>query len=157
MFCLFTSSLLLTHHYPQKCDGVHPQCGPCRRNPKGDLCEWDSGLGKSKMATLIEEVATLRARIIELENPGLASASVTLYDPYGRFKDKTRSPLIPEPPRLGLNSPISTTSTHPSGRHSYDFAALQAITLYRLECLSLPSIDILNSYLEQRGMSGFPW
>lgn len=61
---------------------------------------------------LTEEVATLRARIVELENPGLTTPSVTLYDPYGGYKEQSRSPTIPqEPPHIGPHSPFSPTST----------------------------------------------
>lgn len=82
------------------------------------------------MAMLTEEIATLRARIVELENPGFTSPSITLYDPYGRFKAKSHSPPVPEPPRPGPFSPASTTSTHPSGRHRYNFTALESMTSY---------------------------
>ncbi|KXN92393.1 Tyrosine-protein kinase TXK [Leucoagaricus sp. SymC.cos] len=101
------------------------------RNPKADPCEWDNGQGKSKVAMLTEELVTLRARVIELENPGLTTPSVTLHDPYGGYKEKSHSPPLPEPPHRGPSSPFSptsTTSSLPSGRHWNNFVALEAMT-----------------------------
>lgn len=99
------------------------------RNPKADICEWDNGQGKSKVAILTDTIETLKARIIELENPGLTTPSVTLHDPYGDYKE--HSPPVPDPPHLGPHSPFSPTSTIsslPSGRHWNNFGTLGAMT-----------------------------
>ncbi len=130
---LSPSLSILTRQISQKCDGVHPTCGPCMRNPKADICEWDNGQGKSKVAILTETIETLKARIVELENPGQTTPSVTLHDPYGVYKEKrySHSPPVPELPHLGPHSPFSPTSTIsslPSGRHWNNFATLEAMT-----------------------------
>lgn len=103
------------------------------RNPKSDPCEWDNGQGKSKVALLTETIESLKARIIELENPGLTTPSVTLHDPYVVYKEKrlSHSPPLPEPSHMGPHSPFSptsTTSSLPSGRHWNNLAALEAMT-----------------------------
>lgn len=103
------------------------------RNPKADICEWDNGQGKSKVAILTDTIENLKARIIELENPGLTTPSVTLHDPYGGYKEKrySHSPPILEPSHLGPHSPFSPTSTIsslPSGRHWNKFGTLGAMT-----------------------------
>lgn len=75
----------------QRCDGVRPICGSCRRKPKADACDWDNSQSKSKVATLEETIETLKARIFELEHPELVTPSVTLHYPYRRDEEESFS------------------------------------------------------------------
>ncbi|KAK2459256.1 hypothetical protein APHAL10511_008733 [Amanita phalloides] len=101
-----------------KCDGVKPTCGPCRRHPKEDDCEYSDGPTRSRTQILEETVSRLEARLYELEHPNETTPSVTLHDPYGRVHE--REPRTYSPPLLtfsdsgsGLSpfSPLSTAST----------------------------------------------
>jgi hypothetical protein len=113
----------------QRCDGVRPVCGSCRRKPKADRCEWDNSQSKSRVAMLIETIKTLEARIFELEHPELITPSVTLHHPYckgeeGSFQHYTpslgASQRCPNPsyPMVDLSSDsywdTATASTHTS-------------------------------------------
>ncbi|KAF7322216.1 Zn(2)-C6 fungal-type domain-containing protein [Mycena kentingensis (nom. inval.)] len=106
-----------------KCDGVKPVCGPCRKQPKDDECEYD-GPGRSRTKALEDTVHRLEARLHELENPDASSPSVTLFDPY-------TSCMPPPPPgRLSIpshfqhqhrsmpSSPFGTMLLTPSSQHS---------------------------------------
>lgn len=102
-----------------KCDGVKPICGPCRRHPKDDECEYSDGPGRSRTKVLEDTVTRLEARLQELENPEATTPSVTLHDPYNHFRDPQRpskSPplFIPETIPFGPLSPFSPTSTSSS-------------------------------------------
>ncbi|KIL56900.1 hypothetical protein M378DRAFT_435252 [Amanita muscaria Koide BX008] len=120
----------------QKCDGAKPTCGPCRKHPKEDDCEYSDGPTRSRTQILEETVSRLEARLYELEHPNETTPSVTLHDPYGRLHEADLQAY--SPPLLSFSdsgsgmspfSPISTTSTsslpsdhaggnvHMSGRH----------------------------------------
>ncbi|KAJ7194842.1 hypothetical protein GGX14DRAFT_545978 [Mycena pura] len=73
-----------------KCDGVKPICGPCRKHPKDDECEYSDGPARSRTKALEDTVQRLEARLHELEHPEDSTPSVTLFDPY--------SPYPPPPP-----------------------------------------------------------
>jgi hypothetical protein len=122
----------------QKCDGVKPTCGPCRRHPKDDECEYNDGPGRSRTRVLEDTVSRLEARLHELEHPNETTPPVTLHDPYSPYHETQAMPkpaptlLIPEvhPPSSALSpfSPTSTTSSLPSGRKWTNFAALDTMT-----------------------------
>ncbi|TFK39826.1 hypothetical protein BDQ12DRAFT_603499 [Crucibulum laeve] len=130
IFCCMTRFLKI------KCDGVKPICGPCRRHPKDDECEYSDGPGRSRTKVLEDTVSRLEARLHELEHPETSTPSVTLHDPYGQYHETQRlskSPPLFIPDSLPLNplspfSPTSTSSSLPSGRHWRNFAALEAMT-----------------------------
>ncbi|CAK5266615.1 unnamed protein product [Mycena citricolor] len=65
-----------------KCDGVKPICGPCRKHPKDDECEYTDGPVRSRTKALEDTVQRLEARLHELEHPDESTPSVTLFDPY---------------------------------------------------------------------------
>ncbi|EAU90494.2 hypothetical protein CC1G_00878 [Coprinopsis cinerea okayama7 len=121
-----------------KCDGVKPVCGPCRRHPKEDECEYSDGPGRSRTKALEDQVSRLEARLQELENPDASTPSVKLHDPYAHYNETQRisksPPLyIPAEPTMTLAplspfSPTSTSSSLPSGRHWNTFSALHANT-----------------------------
>lgn len=123
--------------YLQKCDGAKPVCGPCRRHPKEDECEYADGPGRSRTKALEEQVLRLEARLQELENPEATTPSVKLHDPYHQFNETqrlSRSPPIfitpdsaPFAP-LSPFSPTSTSSSLPSGRLWQTFSALNPQT-----------------------------
>ncbi|KAF8633206.1 hypothetical protein AX15_001474 [Amanita polypyramis BW_CC] len=107
-----------------KCDGAKPVCGPCRRHPKEDECEYSDGPTRSRTQILEETVSRLEARLYELEHPNETTPSVMLHDPYSRAHE--RESRTYSPPLLtfsdsgsGLSpfSPLSTTSNSslPSG------------------------------------------
>ncbi|KAJ7072956.1 hypothetical protein C8F01DRAFT_955703, partial [Mycena amicta] len=79
-----------------KCDGVKPICGPCRKHPKDDDCEYSDGPARSRTKALEDTVSRLEARLHELEHPEETTPSVTLYDPYTAF------PPPPPPGRLTI-------------------------------------------------------
>ncbi|KAF7289180.1 hypothetical protein MIND_01379100 [Mycena indigotica] len=83
-----------------KCDGVKPVCGPCRKHPKDDECEYNDGPTRSRTKALEDMVQRLEARLHELEHPEETTPSVTLYDPY--------SSLPPPPPPGRLTIPQLT-------------------------------------------------
>ncbi|KAF9006114.1 hypothetical protein BDQ17DRAFT_1540719 [Cyathus striatus] len=119
-----------------KCDGVKPVCGPCRKHPKDDDCEYADGPSRSRTKILEDTVSRLEARLHELEHPESSTPSVTLHDPYGHYHEVQRlsksPPLyIPDANQFAPLSPFSPTSTSsslPSGRHWHNFAALEAMT-----------------------------
>ncbi|KAJ7447125.1 kinase-like domain-containing protein [Mycena galericulata] len=78
-----------------KCDGMKPICGPCRKHPKDDECEYSDGPARSRTKALEETVERLEARLHELEHPEGFTPSVTLYDPYA---------LPQSPPQLTISS-----------------------------------------------------
>lgn len=107
-----------------KCDGAKPVCGPCRRHPKEDECEYSDGPGRSRTKALEEQVLRLESRLQELENPEASTPSVKLHDPYAQYHELerlSRSPPIIIPPEpapyapLSPFSPTSTSSSLPSG------------------------------------------
>ncbi|KAF8069008.1 hypothetical protein FPV67DRAFT_1652372 [Lyophyllum atratum] len=119
-----------------KCDGVKPICGPCRKHPKDDDCEYSDGPGRSRTKVLEDTVSRLEARLHELENPDETTPSVTLHDPYSPYHDNQLSKLppsllIPETQPYSPLSPFSPTSTSsslPSGRPWRSFAAIETKT-----------------------------
>ncbi|TFK29693.1 hypothetical protein FA15DRAFT_631604 [Coprinopsis marcescibilis] len=121
-----------------KCDGTKPVCGPCRRHPKDDECEYADGPGRSRTKALEDQVSRLEARLQELENPDASTPSVKLHDPYAQYNETQRMskspPLyVPAEPTVFVGplspfSPTSTSSSLPSGRHWNTFSALEANT-----------------------------
>ncbi|KAF8344517.1 hypothetical protein F5887DRAFT_970299 [Amanita rubescens] len=80
-----------------KCDGVKPTCGPCRRHPKEDDCEYSDGPTRSRTQILEETVTRLETRLYELEHPNETTPAVTLHDPYTRLHEgepRTYSPPL---------------------------------------------------------------
>ncbi|RXW23877.1 hypothetical protein EST38_g1966 [Candolleomyces aberdarensis] len=119
-----------------KCDGVKPVCGPCRRHPKEDECEYADGPGRSRTKALEEQVSRLEARLQELENPDSTTPSVKLHDPYAQYHETQRmskSPplFIPPDPApfapLSPFSPTSTSSSLPSGSSGSSSSPLRNI------------------------------
>ncbi|KAJ7252370.1 hypothetical protein B0H12DRAFT_1117985 [Mycena haematopus] len=89
-----------------KCDGIKPICGPCRKHPKDDECEYSDGPARSRTKALEDTVQRLEARLHELEHPEDSTPSVTLYDPYPKFlPELTISPSFPGPSRSLPNTP----------------------------------------------------
>ncbi|KAJ7814481.1 hypothetical protein B0H13DRAFT_1924806 [Mycena leptocephala] len=80
-----------------KCDGTKPICGPCRKRPKDDECEYSEGPTRSRTKALEETVRRLEARLHELEHPEDATPSVTRYDPLAPWfpPQRTISPSYP--------------------------------------------------------------
>ncbi|KAG6856126.1 hypothetical protein H0H87_007281, partial [Tephrocybe sp. NHM501043] len=119
-----------------KCDGVKPVCGPCRKHPKDDDCEYADGPGRSRTKVLEDTVSRLEARLHELEHPDETTPSVTLHDPYSTYRES----LAKLPPSLSIPearpsfdplspfSPTSTSSSLPSHRPWRTFGALEATT-----------------------------
>jgi hypothetical protein len=116
---------------------VKPVCGPCRRHPKDDDCEYSDGPGRSRTKVLEDTVSRLEARLHELEHPDETTPSVTLHDPYSSYHEtqrRSKSParlVIPDAHlshSLSPFSPTSTTSSLPSGRQWKGFGALDSIT-----------------------------
>ncbi|KAJ7180814.1 hypothetical protein C8R46DRAFT_886456, partial [Mycena filopes] len=98
-----------------KCDGSKPVCGPCRKHPKDDECEYSHGPARSRTEALEETVLRLEARLHELEHREDSTPSVTLYDPYAplnlnQSQSSTRS-LSNTPGSPG--SPLSPFSPPP--------------------------------------------
>lgn len=73
------------HKSLQRCDGKKPICGPCRRKPEGDECEYDGSHRRSRAKQLEETVSHLECRIRELEHVDELSPSFTLFDPYDPY------------------------------------------------------------------------
>jgi len=129
--------MLLANSMCQKCDGVKPVCGPCRKHPKDDECEYNDGPGRSRTRVLEDTVSRLEARLHELEHPNESTPAVTLHDPYSSYHESQSPPkpapalVIPEShPQSTMSpfSPSSTTSSLSSGRHWTNFAALESTT-----------------------------
>lgn len=86
---------------------MKPICGPCRKSPKDDECEYSDGPARSRTKALEDTVQRLEARLHELEHPEHTTPSVTLYDPYAP---------PPPPPQLTISPlfPGSSSSSLPS-------------------------------------------
>ncbi|KAJ7286750.1 hypothetical protein C8J57DRAFT_571395 [Mycena rebaudengoi] len=121
-----------------KCDGQKPMCGPCRKHPKDDDCEYSDGPARSRTKALEDTVSRLEARLHELEHPEASTPSVMLHDPYAStslpqltispphptLRSLPNSPYHPQPqllspsnsPPESLSSPLSPFSPHsPTG------------------------------------------
>ncbi|KAJ7099277.1 hypothetical protein B0H15DRAFT_796964 [Mycena belliarum] len=100
-----------------KCDGQKPICGPCRKHPKDDDCEYSDGPARSRTKALEDTVARLEARLHELEHPEDSTPAVTLHDPYPHSQYPPYPPY-PDPP-LSMSSPGAppqlTISLSPAG------------------------------------------
>ncbi|KAJ6631297.1 hypothetical protein B0H10DRAFT_1978077 [Mycena sp. CBHHK59/15] len=81
-----------------KCDGQKPICGPCRKHPKDDDCEYSDGPARSRTKALEDTVSRLEARLHELEHPEESTPSVTLYDPYNQYHPLPQLTLSPSHP-----------------------------------------------------------
>ncbi|KAF8649378.1 hypothetical protein AX16_005819 [Volvariella volvacea WC 439] len=100
-----------------KCDGQKPVCGPCMHHPRRDECDYDDGPGPTKMRQLEEEIARLKQRIFDLENPGASTPPVTLHDPYLPFNQSQKLHItIPSQPSAHPSSPYSPIS--PASSHN---------------------------------------
>ncbi|KAF7298363.1 Zn(2)-C6 fungal-type domain-containing protein [Mycena kentingensis (nom. inval.)] len=91
-----------------KCDAVRPQCGPCRRTPKDDPCEYSDGPARSRTKALEDTVQRLEARLHELENPELNTPAVSLHNPYSTY----------QPPRLAIPNEPQRYHSLPSTPYS---------------------------------------
>ncbi|KAJ7108823.1 hypothetical protein C8R44DRAFT_297301 [Mycena epipterygia] len=78
-----------------KCDGQKPVCGPCRKHPKDDECEYSDGPARSRTKALEDTVSRLEARLHELEHPEDSTPPVMLYDPYTRHTAPPQLTLSP--------------------------------------------------------------
>ncbi|KAJ7719016.1 hypothetical protein DFH07DRAFT_859675 [Mycena maculata] len=88
-----------------KCDGQKPICGPCRKHPKDDECEYSDGPARSRTKALEDTVSRLEARLHELEHPEDSTPSVKLFDPYSQFN---------APPQLTISPPQSAFRSLPN-------------------------------------------
>ena len=79
---------------------------------------------------LEDTVSRLEARLLELEKPESSTPSVTLHDPYYAHSSQrlSISPPLFHADSPTIFSPLSTTSSLPSGRHWQNFSALEANT-----------------------------
>ncbi|PFH53244.1 hypothetical protein AMATHDRAFT_45528 [Amanita thiersii Skay4041] len=138
--CLHTKNRFLKI----KCDGVKPMCGPCRRHPKEDECEYSDGPTRSRTQILEETVSRLAARVHELEHPNDTTPSVTLHDPYTSGRVHDRDPYNKSPSLLFLSEPIqaaasfSPSSTSSSLPSAVDYSGSNA-------SLSLPVRNFSSS------------
>ncbi|KAJ6590907.1 hypothetical protein B0H10DRAFT_1729893, partial [Mycena sp. CBHHK59/15] len=66
----------------QKCDGQKPICGPCRKQPRDDECEYSDGPARSRTKALEDTVSRLEVRLHELEHPEDSPPAVPLHFPY---------------------------------------------------------------------------
>ncbi|KAJ7921503.1 hypothetical protein B0H13DRAFT_2416065 [Mycena leptocephala] len=126
-----------------KCDGQKPICGPCRKHPKDDECEYSDGPARSRTKALEDTVQRLEARLHELEHPEDSTPSVTLYDPYPQYTSPPQLTISPSYPTsrslpntpyhqlprgytpLSPFSPPSTTATTPPfGTHGHGSSPL---------------------------------
>ncbi|KAF7362540.1 hypothetical protein MVEN_00602000 [Mycena venus] len=119
-----------------KCDGIKPICGPCRKHPKDDECEYSDGPARSRTKALEDTVQRLEARLHELEHPEDSTPSVTLYDPRSlpntpyHQQPRVLSPSGSSPESQGYTplspfSPPSTTATTPPfGTHGHGSSPL---------------------------------
>ncbi|KAJ7177573.1 hypothetical protein C8R43DRAFT_974816 [Mycena crocata] len=89
----------------QKCDGLKPICGSCRKHPKDDECEYSDGPARSRTRALEDTVARLEARLYALEHPEDSTPSVTLYDPYTQYTS---------PPQFTISPPHPTSRSLPN-------------------------------------------
>ncbi|KAF8172260.1 hypothetical protein K438DRAFT_183850 [Mycena galopus ATCC 62051] len=97
-----------------KCDGIKPICGPCRKHPKDDECEYSDGPARSRTKALEDTVQRLEARLHELEHPEDSTPPVTLYDP-PVLPQLTISPSYPSSSRSLPNTPYHQQPRVPSG------------------------------------------
>ncbi|KAJ6473310.1 hypothetical protein DFH09DRAFT_470315 [Mycena vulgaris] len=88
-----------------KCDGQKPICGPCRKHPKDDECEYSDGPARSRTKALEDTVQRLEARLHELEHPEDSTPAVTLHDPYAPYN---------APPQLTISPSYSSTRSLPN-------------------------------------------
>ncbi|KAJ7654361.1 hypothetical protein B0H17DRAFT_385970 [Mycena rosella] len=93
-----------------KCDGQKPICGPCRKHPKDDECEYSDGPARSRTKALEDTVSRLEARLHELEHPEDSTPAVTLHDPYMQYN----SPQYNEQPRLTLSPTYASSKSLPN-------------------------------------------
>ncbi|KAJ3872732.1 hypothetical protein F5051DRAFT_479614, partial [Lentinula edodes] len=100
-----------------KCDGARPICGPCRRTPKDDPCEYADGPGRSRVHALEETVSRLEARLREYEHPEETPAMV-LHDPY-QYGQGTQSFDSGAIVRVNIDDPSPSYSTHSSPSTSF--------------------------------------
>ncbi|KAL0957024.1 hypothetical protein HGRIS_003125 [Hohenbuehelia grisea] len=90
------------------------------RHPKDDGCEYSDAQGRSRTKVLEETIASLEARLHELENPSESTPSVTLHDPYRAYHEgqQRNSPIVAESSRMAMEasllSPLTTTFDSPS-------------------------------------------
>lgn len=77
---IFLDDSLLRSHF-QKCDSARPVCTPCLRGERAEDCEYTDGQHRPLTLTLEEDIARLRERVRELENPE-ATLPVELHAPY---------------------------------------------------------------------------
>ncbi|KAF8826230.1 hypothetical protein HHX47_DHR6000693 [Lentinula edodes] len=88
-----------------RCDGVRPICGPCRRTPKEDPCEYADGPGRSRAQVLQETISRLEARLWEYEHPE-ETPSMVLFDPYQQNQGHHSNEI--------MHGPSSSHSMHSS-------------------------------------------
>ncbi|KAF8184682.1 hypothetical protein BJ912DRAFT_974338 [Pholiota molesta] len=81
-------------------------CTQCDRAGRAEDCEYTTGQERSTVQILEENISRLEARIQELQNPDVASTSVTLHQPYGaELSSRRRAPAsnatsaVQDPPR----------------------------------------------------------
>ncbi|KAJ7478668.1 hypothetical protein B0H11DRAFT_2234126 [Mycena galericulata] len=98
-----------------KCDGQKPMCGPCRKHPKDDECEYSDGPARSRTKALEDTVSRLEARLHELEHPEESTPSVKLYDPYSQFNAPQ---LTVSPPQSNIRSLPNTPYSQLPRLHS---------------------------------------
>ncbi|KAJ7288956.1 hypothetical protein C8J57DRAFT_523443 [Mycena rebaudengoi] len=121
-----------------KCDGQKPICGPCRKHPKNDDCEYSDGPARSRTKALEDAVSRLEVRLHELEHPEVSTPSMMLHDPcastslpqltifplHPASRSLPNLPYHPQPQLLSpsnsllksLSSPLSPFSPHsPTG------------------------------------------
>ncbi|KIK79728.1 hypothetical protein PAXRUDRAFT_833952 [Paxillus rubicundulus Ve08.2h10] len=104
-----------------KCDGIRPICTQCTRGDRAEDCEYTDGNRRPRTLVLEEDIARLRARVQELENPQNAIPSIELYPPY--MSPSTANPSVSgtpyqpsmEPPSAFLSTSSPTTSSTDSG------------------------------------------
>lgn len=139
---------------------MKPICGPCRKHPKDDDCEYSDGPGRSRTKVLEDTVSRLEARLHELEHPDETTPSITLHDPYSPYHETlqlSKSPpslVIPEtslPHSLSPFSPTSTTSSLHSGKQWNTFGLLDSMTE------STGSSGSSSSPMRQYGSQGSPF
>ncbi|KAJ6596472.1 hypothetical protein B0H10DRAFT_2088790 [Mycena sp. CBHHK59/15] len=91
-----------------KCDGQKPICGPCRKQPRDDECEYSDGPARSRTKALEDTVSRLDVRLHELEHPEDSPPAVPLHFPYLPYNS---------PPQLTIPSYVSLWSLPNSPYH----------------------------------------
>ncbi|KAJ7080448.1 hypothetical protein C8R44DRAFT_992458 [Mycena epipterygia] len=124
-------------HLKIKCDGIHPVCGPCKRIPKDDPCEFQDVT--SRTMELENTVSRLQSRINELESlPGSSHLALNVHG------------LPMEPSRL--SSPFSGSSadsrSSPQSASGHSYLGLQEPPLVMIQML-------LDSFLPHATQFGF--